>query len=122
MTSELNIIAASPEGHWAAQSEADLCRLRSEIQGLKLDPDRPGTWAWDPWPDLDNAGRYRSQAQGQGSSAPFLDSSKPVRVLEAHALWGNAGAQHHLLILPGDTPGALRWQWNRPAAQSGDAS
>lgn len=122
MTNESNITAASPKSGWTTQTETDIDRLRAEIQSRKFDPDRPNTWAWDPWPDLDNAGRYRGHAQGQGSVPPFLDSNKPVRVLEAHAFWDEAGAQHHLLILPGDTPGALQWQWNRPAPQPGGAS
>ncbi len=119
---ESNVAATSPKGGWAAQTMTDIGRLRADIQNRNFDPDQPTTWAWDPWPDLDNAGRYRGQAHGHGSSAPFLDSTKPVRVLEAHVLWGNAGAQHHLLILPGETPGALRWQWNQPSAQAGDAT
>lgn len=93
--------------------------LRRAITARDLDPDRPARWAWDPWPDRHNAGRYRGRAGGTDSTPAFMAGGDAPRLLEAHLFWNRGGAEHHLLVLPLDADGRLCWHWKVPQATAG---
>jgi hypothetical protein len=92
--------------------QGTMMQLRQAIESLGLDPDHPTRWAWDPWPDRSNAGRYRGQAGGENSTPAFMSGQSPPRLLEAHMFWKQRGEEAHLLILPLDANGGLRWHWD----------
>ena len=105
---------------WAARLLQDLTQLREDIAQRGLEPDAPTRWAWDPWPDLCNAGHYRGQAAGLGTPCPFLNTASPVRLLEAHAFWVSGSNEQHLLILPQGKDGGLHGRWRSAAVPEFD--
>lgn len=107
-------MSQEPQTKQADLLTQEIERLRADIEARGFDPDKPKQWAWDPWPERDNAEAFRGRAQGEGSAPCFLNPEAPFRLLEAHLVWDKGGAQQRLLVLPRDAQGRLHWQWHPP--------